>query len=63
MGEYARQILAQAQKAMDEGKISSHDLYIIMRQAKENENKMTQNRVGYTDANKSFPKAGIKRNF
>lgn len=64
MGEYAKQIVAQAEKAMNEGKISSHDLYIIMKQATETEKKMLQGSVGYSDANKSFGKPfNIKRNF
>lgn len=64
MGEYARQIVAQAEKAMNEGKISSNDLYIIMKQAKETEKKMLQNKVDYSDANKSFGKPfSVKRNF
>jgi hypothetical protein len=48
---------------MDNGQISANDLNNIEKQLRETKRKLAQKREGYFDANKSFPKAGIKRNF
>ncbi len=55
--------LLMAQLAMDKGQISANDLNNIEKRLRETKRKLVQKRNGYTDANKSFPKAGVKRNF
>lgn len=57
------QVLLMAQLAMDKGQISANDLNNLEKRLRETKKKLVQSRDGYTDANKSFPKAGIKRNF
>ena len=56
-------ILLMAQLAMDKGQISANDLNNIEKSLRETQRKIMQKKEGYTDANKSFSKVGIKRNF
>lgn len=55
-------VLAMAQLAMDKGQISANDLNNLEKRLRETKRKLVQSRIGYTDANKSFPKTSVKRN-